>query len=89
MGKGRIVKIEFAAPVKAWYYTSGGPMLSNTPLWIVLTYGGCMFDVATLALEFYSPPQRPDHWDWAILAGLFTGAGFMFSGVFSFSLLGA
>jgi hypothetical protein len=64
-------------------------MLSNTPLWIVLTYGGCMFAIATLTLEFYRPPQRPRHWGRAILAGLFTGAGFMFSGVFWYSLLGA
>jgi hypothetical protein len=80
---------EFAAPAKAWYYTPSGPMLSNTPLWIVLTYGGCMFAIATLTLEFYRPPQRPRHSGRAILAGLFTGAGFMFSGVFWYSLLGA
>jgi hypothetical protein len=76
---------EFAAPAKAWHYTTSGPTLSNTPLWIVFTYGGCMFSIATLALEFY---RRRD-WGRAVLAGLFTGAGFMFSGVFWFALLGS
>ena len=75
---------EFAAPAKAWYYVPTGPMLSNTPLWIVFTYGGCMFSIATMALGFY----RPKRWGRAMLAGLFAGAGFMFWGVFWFSLLG-
>ncbi len=75
---------EFAAPAQAWYYASNGPMLSNTPLWIIFTYGGCMFSIATLALYFY----RPGDWRRALVAGLFTGAGIMYSGVFWFSLLG-
>jgi hypothetical protein len=75
---------EFAAPAKAWHYTTGGPMLSNTPLWIIFTYGGCMFAMATMAIHFY----RPGDWKRAILAGAFAGAGIMFSGVFWFSLLG-
>jgi len=75
---------EFAAPARAWYYTTGGPMLSHTPVWIILTYGGCMFAIATMALEFY----RPRDWRRAVLAGIFTGAGIMFSGVLWFSLLG-
>jgi hypothetical protein len=28
---------ELAAPAKAWYYPPGGVMISNTPLWIILT----------------------------------------------------
>jgi hypothetical protein len=75
---------EFAAPAKAWYYNPTGPMLSNTPLWIVLTYGGCMFAVATMALEFY----HPKGWGRAVVAGVFTAAGFVLSGVFWISLLG-
>ena len=75
---------EFAAPARAWYYTSSGPMLSHTPVWIILTYGGCMFAIATMALEFY----RPRDWGRAVLAGIFAGAGILFSGVLWFSLLG-
>ena len=59
-------------------------MLSHTPVWIILTYGGCMFAIATMALEFY----RPRDWRRAVLAGIFAGAGIMFSGVLWFSLLG-
>lgn len=75
---------EFAAPAMAWHYAPSGPMLSNTPLWIVVTYGGCMFAIATLALEFY----RPRAWGRAVAAGIFIAAGFMLSGVLSISLLG-
>jgi hypothetical protein len=75
---------EFAAPAKAWYYSTAGPMFSHTPLWIVFTYGGCMFSMAVMTLEFY----RPRDWGRAVLAGLFTGAGILFSGVFWFSALG-
>ncbi|MCI0398910.1 MAG: hypothetical protein L0332_29495 [Chloroflexi bacterium] len=75
---------EFAAPARAWYYTISGPMLSNTPLWIIFTYGGCMLAIATMALLLF----RPRAWGRAILAGLFIGAGIMFSGVFWFALLG-
>ena len=35
-----------AAPGRAWYYPSHGVMLSHTPLWIIFTYGGCMFAIA-------------------------------------------
>ncbi len=75
---------EFAAPARAWHYTTSGPMLSNTPLWIIFTYGGCMLVVAAMALQLYQPRK----WSRALLAGLFIGAGIMFSGVFWFSLLG-
>jgi hypothetical protein len=75
---------EFAAPARAWHYTTGGPMFSNTPLWIIFTYSGCMLAVAVMALLLY---RRRD-WGRALLAGLFIGAGIMFSGVFWFSLLG-
>lgn len=75
---------ELAAPARAWHYTSTGPMLSHTPVWIVLTYGGCMFGIAFMALRFY----RERAWGSAVLAGLFAGAMIMFSGVFWFSLVG-
>jgi hypothetical protein len=75
---------ELAAPAQAWHYTTTGPMLSNTPVWIILTYGGCMAAIGVAALIFY----RPRGWGRALLAGAFAGAGIMFSGVFWFSLLG-
>lgn len=75
---------EFAAPAKAWNYTTSGLMLGHTPLWIILTYGGCMLSIALAALEFY----RPGHWLRAVMAGFFAAGGIMFSAVFWFSLLG-
>lgn len=75
---------ELAAPAQAWHYVSSGIMLSHTPLWIIFTYGGCMFAIATLALVFY----RQGAWGRAVLGGLFTGASLMFSSVFWFALLG-
>jgi hypothetical protein len=42
-----------------------------------------MFSIATMALEFY----RPRRWGRAMLAGIFTAAGFVFSAVFWFQLL--
>jgi hypothetical protein len=62
----------------------GGLVLSNTPLWIILTYGGCTFAIASMALIYY----RPKAWGRALLGGIFTVAGIMFSGVFWFALLG-
>jgi hypothetical protein len=59
-------------------------MLSHTPLWIIFTYGGCMFVVASAAVLFY----RPRAWGRAVIAGVFNGAGIMFSGVIWFALLG-
>ena len=76
---------EFAAPARAWYYPSHGVMLSHTPLWIIFTYGGCMFAIASSAVLLY----RPQAWGRAVIAGLFTGAGIMFSGVIWFALLAA
>jgi hypothetical protein len=73
---------EFAAPAKAWYYTTSRYMLSHTPLWIIFTYGGCMFGIATASLLCY----RPGGWKRAIAGGFFAGAGFMLSAVF-FSML--
>jgi hypothetical protein len=75
---------ELAAPAQAWHYTSKGIMLSHTPVWIILTYGGCMFCIATLALWAY----REGAWGRAIVAGIFAGAGITFSALFWFSLLG-
>lgn len=75
---------EFAAPARAWHYTASHLMLSNTPVWIVFTYGGCMFGIGTMALLCYRPGARGR----AVLAGIFAAAGFMLSGVFWFVLLG-
>lgn len=75
---------EFAASAKAWYYPPSGVMLSNTPLWIILTYGGCMFGIATMAVMSYQPRA----WSRALSGGFFTGGSFMLSGVFWYALLG-
>lgn len=75
---------ELAFPAHAWYYPPGGPMLSHTPLWVIGTYGGCMFAIATAALVFYQPRA----WGRAVVAGVFAGAGILLAGVFWFSLLG-
>ena len=74
---------EFAGSAQAWHYTTTGLMLSQTPVWIVFTYGGCMFSIATMALWLY----RPQYWTGAILGGIFASAGIMLSGVIWFSLL--
>jgi len=76
---------EFAPSARAWYYPPHGVMFSHTPLWIIFTYGGCMFVIASSAVLLY----RPQGWGRAVIAGLFTGAGIMLSGVISFALLGA
>ena len=44
-----------------------------------------MFVIASSAVLLY----RPQGWGRAVIAGLFTGAGIMLSGVISFALLGA
>lgn len=75
---------EFAKPARAWYYTTSHLLISNTPLWIILTYGGCMFGIAMLTLLCYAPQQ----WGRAIVGGIFTAASFMFSAVFWYTLLG-
>lgn len=75
---------ELAAPARAWYYATSNLMLSNTPVWIIFTYGGCMFSIGTMALLCY----RPGAWGRAVLGGLFTAAGFMLSAVFWYVLLG-
>ena len=75
---------EFAAPARAWYYTTSPLMLSNTPVWVIFTYGGCMFGIGTMALLCY----RPGAWGRAVLGGIFTAAGFMLSAVFWYVLLG-
>ena len=75
---------EFAAPAKAWYYTTPKFTLSHTPVWVIFTYGGCMFCVSIIALlhKRYSSNGS------AVICGIFAGAGIMFSGVLWFALLG-
>lgn len=75
---------QLAAPAHAWHYVSRGPMLSNTPLWIIATYGVCMFAIASGALVFY----RKRAWGRALLGGFFIGTALLFASVFWFSLLG-
>jgi hypothetical protein len=75
---------EFAKPARAWYYTTHHLLISNTPLWIILTYGGCMFGIAMMTLLCYSPRQ----WGRAVAGGVFTAASFMLSAVFWYTLLG-
>jgi hypothetical protein len=76
---------EFAAPARAWFYPPRGVMLSHTPLWVIFTYGGCMFAIASSAVLLY----RPRAWGRAAIGGLFAGACIMFSGVIWFALMGA
>lgn len=75
---------EFAAPAKAWYYTTTRLTLSHTPVWVIFTYGGCMFCVSTIALLY----QRYSSYGSAVVCGIFAGAGIMLSGVLWFALLG-
>ncbi|HEY7779314.1 MAG TPA: hypothetical protein VIC85_03795 [Ktedonobacterales bacterium] len=75
---------ELAAPAHAWHYTTRGPALSHTPVWVILTYAGCMFFIATAALTWYARGA----WGRAVVAGAFAGAGLMFSSVAAISLLG-
>jgi hypothetical protein len=75
---------QFAAPARAWHYTPHGIMISNTPLWVIFTYGGCLFSVASASVSLYNPQAHTK----AILAGFFISASFLFSSVFWFSLLG-
>jgi hypothetical protein len=75
---------QLAAPAQAWHYATWGPMLSHTPLWIIGTYGICMFAIASGALVFY----RKGAWGRALLGGFFVGTALLFASVFWFSLLG-
>lgn len=75
---------QLAAPAHAWHYTTPGPMLGQTPVWVIFTYGGCMFFIATAALTWYAARA----WDRALLAGIFAGAGVLLSSVVAISLLG-
>jgi len=75
---------QLAAPAQACHYATRGPMLSHTPLWIIGTYGICMFAIASGALVFY----RKGAWGRALLGGFFVGTALLFASVFWFSLLG-
>lgn len=74
---------ECATSAQAWR-TTGSLVIYRTPLFIVLSYAGSMFAVATLALTYY----RPRFWGGAVLAGFFASAGITFWSVFWFALLG-
>lgn len=75
---------EFASPAKAWYYTTDSLKISHTPVWVIFTYGNCMFVIAAIALLCY----RPGSWRRAVSGGILTGCGFLFSSVLWFVLLG-
>ena len=75
---------EFAAPAKTWYYTTTRFTISHTPVWVIFTYGGCMFCISIIALLH----QRYSSYGGAVVCGMFTGAGIMFSSVLWFALLG-
>jgi hypothetical protein len=75
---------QFAAPAGAWYYPPHGIMLSHTPLWVIPTYGGCIFGVASAAIFLFAARG----WRTAIFAGIFASASFMFWSVVCFALLG-
>jgi hypothetical protein len=74
---------QFAAPARAWYYTPHGMMLSHTPLWIIFTYGGCMFSVASAVLLLY----QAQSWTRAIIGGFFASTSFMFWSAFWFAII--
>ena len=74
---------QFAAPARAWYYTPHGMMLSHCPLWIIFTYGGCMFSIASATILLY----QAQSWFRAIIGGFFVSASFMFWGAFWFAII--
>lgn len=74
---------EFAAAAKAWHYTGSGPVLSHTPVWVILTYGGCMLAIGAAALTY-----RRRGWGRALGAGVAASAGIFVSGVVGYGLLG-
>jgi Domain of unknown function (DUF6989) len=74
---------QFAAPARAWYYTPHGMMLSHTPLWIIFTYGGCMFSIASATIFLY----HAQSWSRALMGGFFVSASFMFWGAFWFAII--
>ena len=75
---------ELAAPAKAWHYTTSGPRLSNTPLWVPLAYAGCMASIAAAAIAAW----REAMWGRAVLAGVVTAIGLTFSGLAALAALG-
>jgi hypothetical protein len=75
---------ELAFRAGAWHYRPSPWMLAHTPGWIIFTYAGCAFAIATLAIVFYHPRA----WGRAVLAGLFTAGSLMFSSVFWYATMG-
>jgi hypothetical protein len=75
---------ELAAPAKAWHYTTSGPRLSNTPLWVPLAYVGCMASISAAAIVTW----RDAAWGRAALAGVATALGIAFSGLAALAVLG-
>lgn len=74
---------ELAAAAKAWHYTGSGPSLSETPLWVIVTYGGVMLSIGATALLY-----RERAWTRAIGAGVAAGAGIFLAGLLGHGLLG-
>jgi hypothetical protein len=74
---------ELAVAAHTWHYAAQGQMLEHTPLWVIGTYGLCMFAIASGALVFY----QKGAWGRALLGGFFVGTVLLFASVFWFSLL--
>lgn len=73
---------EFGAPAGAWHYTTSGPAVSETPLWVVATYGAVMFVIGVAALAY-----RERAWRRSVVAGLGAGAGIFAAGLIGHALL--
>lgn len=74
---------EFAAAAKAWHYAGSGPALSETPVWVIFTYGGSMLAIGAAALLYRRRARAR-----ALGAGLAAAAGIFVSGLLGYGLLG-
>jgi hypothetical protein len=75
---------ELAVRAHAWHYRPAAWMFGHTPVWVILTYGGCALAIAIFAILFY----RPRAWGRAVAGGVLTAASLMISSVFWFAMLG-
>lgn len=75
---------EFAAAAKAWHYAPGGPRLSETPLWVIVAYGGSILGIGAAASARYRPESRRR----AVEAGVLAAGGILVAGVVAYLVLG-
>lgn len=73
---------EFGSAAGAWHYTTSGPAVSETPLWVIATYGAVMLVIGSAALL-----HRARAWRRAVAAGLAAGAGIFVAGLAGHALL--